>query len=100
MTGPSMADVAAAAKAAVGFFEEAPGVKSSSRLFAAILLALAAAVVIGMDWYTWYQTVHGKAVDPLVIGAFVGALCPLVYQGAVAITKRTGVTTDPPGGAP
>ena len=90
MTGPfAGVDIAASVTTLVGFLEEAPGVKSSSRLFALILLMLAACIVLGMDWYTWYRTVHDKAVDPLVVGACVGALCPLVYQGAVAITRRS-----------
>jgi len=80
------AEITEAASRACGWLEEAPGVKSSTRLFAAILLALAAAIV---GLIVWYVMTH-PAPDAGVVGALAGVLTALVLQGAVAITRRTG----------
>ena len=69
-----------------GFLEESPGVKSSTRLFAAILLALAAVVVALIVWYV----MHTKVPDASVIGGLAGVLGALVVQGVVAIMRRNG----------
>ncbi len=94
----TMPNVGAITARVVGFLEEQPGVKSSTRLLALIFAILAAVVVVVlMGGYTLWQLIHGKPVDPLVITAFIGALCPLVYQGAVAITRRTATPPGAPG---
>ena len=73
--------------ASVGFFEEAPGVKSSTRIFAAILIACVVAVVT----VTCIYILHTP--EAAVIGAIAAVLGALVYNGAVAISKRTRVTS-------
>ena len=67
----------------IGFLEESEGVKSSTRLFAAVLLVLTAVVTATMCVY-----VLRKDPSAAVITALVGALGALVAQGAVAIVKR------------
>ena len=70
----------------IGFLEEAEGVKSSTRLFAAVLLALTTLVVATICVYVLKL---GKDASAAVVGALVGAVTALVAQGAVAIVKRS-----------
>lgn len=86
---PSISEVAAIAKSAVGFFEEAPGVKSSTRLIGICCLGLAATITGVMDWYVIRQTLHEKLIDPNVLLALVAGIAGFVANGAVAIAKRT-----------
>lgn len=69
-----------------GFLEESPGVWSSTRLFAAVLLALAAIVVGLVVWYV----VSVRPTVANVIYALSAVLGALVIQGVVAIMKRGG----------
>ena len=79
----------------VGFLEEAPGVKSSTRLFSLFLLALAFAFTGAIIWYVWFSTMRRRAPDAGVIGGLVAGLTAVVAQGVVAIVNRTSVC--PPG---
>jgi uncharacterized BrkB/YihY/UPF0761 family membrane protein len=88
--GTSELKVNVAVRTFCGFLEESPGVRSSTRLFAAILLALAAVVVGVIAWYVIYPTVRNHAVDSSVVGTLAGVLGALVLQGVVAIMKRGG----------
>lgn len=94
-----MTDPSALTRRVVGFLEEAPGVRSSTRLFGAILLALAAVLVAVIVWYVWWCATRTPIRDPssTVIGALVGGLTAVVAQGVVAISKRTktGAPDDP-----
>jgi len=91
MTAPTIAgvDVGAAAKKIVGFLEEAPGVKSSTRLVVMICVALAASVTGVMDWYVIHQTLAKLPVDANVLTALIGAIAAFILNGAVAIIRRT-----------
>ena len=96
MSNPLAIDAGAIVKKAVGFLEEAPGIKSSTRLIAILCLALAATITGVVDWYVIYQTIHAKPMDSSVLLALGGAIAAFVAQGAVAITKRnpTGCDND------
>lgn len=78
-------DCGAGEQMSVGFFEESEGVKSSSRLFAAILLFLTGVVTFTICAYVLQL---GKDASAAVIGALVGVVTALGAQGAVAIAKR------------
>ena len=83
----------AVAHALVGFLEEAPGVKSSTRLFAAVCIGLAGALAAVIGWYVWFTTsrVPPRTPDATVIAALVTGIGAFVAQGAVAIIRRTKV---------
>ena len=69
-----------------GFLEESPGVKSSTRLFALILVLDTTALVGATCWYF----VKGTAPSAEVIGAVAALTGALVLNGVVAIVKRGG----------
>lgn len=68
-----------------GFLEEAPGVKSSTRLFALILLVDTSALVGATCYYLVKRT-----PDAAVIAAVATIAGALIAQGVVAIVKRGG----------
>lgn len=75
---------------AVGWLEESPGVKSSTRLFAAILLGMAGVLVATVVGYVWFCITRTPPIvlSGPVIGSLAACLTAIVGQGAVAISKR------------
>lgn len=69
---------------AVGFLEQAPGVRSSTRLFGLILVVLSALVTLT----TCYYVLRVPNASAGVVGALAGILGALVANGVVAIMKR------------
>lgn len=70
-----------------GFLEEAPGVRSMTRLVILILSVLTALVVGTVCWYV----LRRPAPDAAIVGALAGVIGALVLNGVVAIAKRGGV---------
>ena len=73
--------------APVGFLEEAPGTKSSTRLLAFIL----AACVVALVTFTGVYVLGRKGPDSAVVGALAGMVAALVANGIVAIVGRTRI---------
>lgn len=71
-------------RSAVGFFEETPGVRSSSRLLAMLLWILTAGVAVCACIYL----LKAKPPDGGVLGAMAGIITALGGWGAVAQVKR------------
>ena len=69
-----------------GFLEEAPRVRSVSRLTILILALLTAEVVNTVCWYV-IKTVKPDSSVVLALSAVIGAL---VLNGIVALVKRNG----------
>jgi hypothetical protein len=84
----------------VGFLDESEGVRSSTRLFGLILLALTAVLVATIPLYVVLAFRCKVEISALVIGAIVGGIAPLVVQGLVAIAKRNGSDDGPDHGQP
>jgi hypothetical protein len=78
-----------AAEKAVGWLEEAPGVKSSTRLFAAILIGAGVAVSLTGCGYVAFCLGGTHAPDSSVLMGFAAMITALVGSGAVAIINRT-----------
>lgn len=74
----------------VGWLEEAPGVKSSTRLFAAILLVYTGILLVTIIGYVWFCVTRTPPIplNGAVITGFAACLTAIVGQGAVAIMKR------------
>lgn len=68
-----------------GFFEESPGVRSSTRL---IMFILAACVVALTGATCWYLVRPKMAPDASVISAMALLIGALVLNGIVAIRNR------------
>lgn len=81
-------DAGAVTTKLVGWLEESPGVKSSSRLFAAILLGAAVLVVLVALWYVIYFALRKVAIDSNVLLGFAAIVSALVAQGCVLMVKR------------
>lgn len=68
-----------------GYLEEAPGVKSSTRLLAFLLMACVVAVIVFIGVY-----VLGRPKpEAAVVASLAGVVTALVAQGIVAIFNRT-----------
>jgi hypothetical protein len=85
-------------KKAVGFLEEAPGVKSSTRLIAVSCIACAASLTVVLDWYIVYCTTRTPMHIPSsdLINSCVLLVTAFVANGAVAIVRRTQVNSGDP----
>ena len=70
--------------APVGFLEEAPGVRSATRLVMLGLLLLATCVTLTLCAYVLFI----PAPDTGTAATLAAALATLVVQGAVAVAKR------------
>lgn len=73
-----------------GFLEEAPGVKSMTRLSIGWLLGLASAVVGTIAFYVVYALTHKLSLDAAVIGGIAAQLPAIIWHGVVAIKNRNG----------
>lgn len=77
------AKVEAVGPQVVGFLEEAPGIRSSSRLLAFLLYGLTAGVAATFCVYTLRANPSGA-----VAGCFAGVITALGGWGAIVHTKR------------
>ena len=68
-----------------GFLEESAGVKSSTRLYALLLIITGCVVALGL---LAYILISRKDASAAVITAGIGIITALVASGAVAIIKR------------
>lgn len=75
----------------VGFLEQSPGNKSSTRLIAVWLTGLATVLVGTIVFYVVYSLTRKPALplDQYIILALVAGLTAVVLNGAVAIINRT-----------
>lgn len=79
--------VVAVATKTVGFLEEAPGLKSSTRLFTACMVSLAVGIVITEIVLESLALTHSKP-EPSFTGLNV-ALALVLGKGAVDVFQRT-----------
>jgi len=77
-----------------GFLEEAPGIKSMTRLTIAWMLSLSSLVVGTIAVYVVYSLTHKLSLDAAVIGAIAAQLPALIWHGVVAIKNRNAPDDD------
>lgn len=77
-------------RAAVGYLESSPGVRSSARLLAVLCWALTALCVVGMLAYIAgvILYLHQPPAGEVLLG-FAGVITALGGWGAIAMVRRT-----------
>ena len=81
-------EIANATTKCIGFFEESTGVKSSSRLIVAVLIAVVILLALTIVWIVVYSLPHDKNINPEVIIAIGGVMVPIATTAVMVHKNR------------